>query len=103
MKARLSILSFPQRWRNNELTIRVVVMPRNFNPLIPNQFAAGTPAWVDAVMALRARLIVDGEKYPSILEADQPFVLNGIAMPANIRPIFEGMEQQIAPVGGIPP
>jgi hypothetical protein len=102
MKARLSILTFPQRWQNNQLTLRVVVMPRNFNPLIPNQVAPATPAWVDATMALKARLIVDGEKYPSLLEPDQPFVLNGIAMPANIRPIFEGMEQQIAPVGGIP-
>lgn len=102
MNAKLSILTFPQRWQANQLTLRVVVMPRNFNPLIPNQFAPATPAWVDATMALKARLIVDGEKYPSLLEADQPFVLNGIALPANIRPIFEGMEQQIAPIGGIP-
>ncbi|MDQ3278389.1 MAG: hypothetical protein M3Q06_08680, partial [Bacteroidota bacterium] len=102
MDARLSVLTFPQQWRNNQLTLRVLVMPRNFNPLIANQVAPGTPAWVDAVMQLRVRLITDGEKYPSILEGDQSFVLSGISMPANIRPIFEALEKQIAPVTGIP-
>jgi len=99
MKARLSILTFPQRWQNNQLTIRVVVMPRNFNPLIPNQVAAGTVPWVDAVMRLKARLITDPEKYPSILEGDQQFTLVGINMPANIRPIFQDLDTQY---GGIP-
>ena len=100
MNARISILTFPQHWKNNTLTIRVLVMPRNFNPLMAGQVAPGTPPWVDAVMRLRARLITEPEKYPSILEADQVFELAGIAMPANIRPIFEDIDQQL---GGIPP
>ena len=99
MNARISILSFPQRWKNNQLTIRVLVIPRNFNPLIADQVAPGTVPWVDAVIKLRARLIKDGEKYPSIKEADEIFPLIGIAMPANIRPIFEDIEGQY---GGIP-
>ncbi len=74
-------------------------MPRNFNPLIADQVAPGTPAWVDATIALRARLVSDGEKYPSLLEADEQFALAGIAMPANIRPIFEDINLQF---GGIP-
>lgn len=99
LSAKISILTFPQSWKNNQLTLRVLVIPRNFNPLIPNQVAPATPAWVDAVMQLRARLITDGEKYPSLLEASEPFPLNGIAMPANIRPIFQDMDLQF---GGIP-
>ena len=99
MNARISILSFPQRWQNNQLTLRVLVIPRNFNPLIPDQVAPGTVPWVDAVIKLRARLITDGEKYPSILEADESFPFIGIAMPANIRPVFEDIDQQY---GGIP-
>jgi hypothetical protein len=98
MNARISILTFPQQWQGNVLKLRVLVMPRNFNPLIADQVAPGTPAWVDASMALRARLITDGEKYPSILEGDESFSLPGVAMPANVRPIFKDIEQQL---GGI--
>ncbi len=92
MNARISILTFPQRWQNNQLTLRVLVIPRNFNPLIADQVAPGTVPWVDAVMNLRAQLITDGEIYPSITVASESFALNGIAMPANIRPIFEDIE-----------
>ena len=99
MNARISILSFPQRWKNNQLTLRVLVIPRNFNPLIADQVAPGTVPWVDAVIKLKARLITDGEKYPSILETAETFPLNGISMPANIRPIFEDIEAQY---GSIP-
>ncbi|MEP6712339.1 MAG: hypothetical protein ABJA37_07990, partial [Ferruginibacter sp.] len=99
MNARISILSFPQRWKNNQLTLRVLVIPRNFNPLIADQVAPGTVPWVDAVIKLRARLITDGEKYPSILEIAEDFPLTDISMPANIRPIFEDIDAQY---GGIP-
>lgn len=99
MSARISILTFPQRWQNNQLSLRVLVMPRNFNPLMADQVAPGTAAWVDAIMALRARLIIDGEKYPSLLEADEQFALAGVAMPVNIRPVFEAISLQF---GGIP-
>ncbi len=99
MKATLSILTLPQRWRNNQLTIRVLVMPRNFNPLIADQMAPGTVAWVDATMALTAKLISDPSKYPSILEASQPFALSSVAMPSGLRSIFEAIDGQF---GGIP-
>lgn len=99
MNARISILTFPQLWQNNQLTLRVLVIPRNFNPLIADQVAPGTLPWVDAVMSLRAQLITNGEIYPSLLAPSEPFVLNGISMPANIRPVFEDIDQQF---GGIP-
>ncbi|MDB5206004.1 MAG: hypothetical protein JWR72_1079 [Flavisolibacter sp.] len=101
MNAKISILTFPQHWRGNQLTIRVLVMPRNFNPLKKDQVALGTPAWVDATMRLRARLVTDGGTYPSIHAASESFVLNGINMPADVRPIYEDMEQQFAPGTGI--
>src|SRR5215216_5176628 len=98
MIATLSILTFPQRWQNNKLTVRALIIPRNFDPTIPDQVAAGTPAWSDATIALQARLITDPEKYPSILESDEKFVMNGISMPLNTADIFQKIQEQL---GGI--
>ena len=98
MASTLSILTFPQRWKDNKLTVRAVIIPRNIDPTIADQIAMGTPAWGDAVITLKARLISDPEKYPSVLEADQPFPFNGIAMPANTADIFNEMATQL---GGI--
>ena len=62
MTATLSILTFPQRWKNNKLTIRTLIIPRNLDPTLPNQIAAGTPAWNGASIALKACFIADQEK-----------------------------------------
>ena len=98
MASTLAILTFPQRWRNNQLTIRVLIIPRNIDPTIADQVAPGTPAWGDATMALRARFVLDPEKYPSVLEADKIISLNDVAMPANTADIFNEMATQL---GGI--
>jgi hypothetical protein len=98
MASTLSILTFPQRWKNNKLTVRVVIIPRNIDPTLANEVAPGTPAWCDAAIALKARLISDPEKYPSTLEADLPVSLIGLAMPANTADIFNEIATQL---GGI--
>lgn len=98
MIATLSILTLPQRWSGNKLTLRAVVLPRNYNPLQPMPGMGPTP-WVDARMALRVRLVTANEIYPSLIEPDQQFALPSIAMPANTRQIFEALDQQF---GGIP-
>ena len=98
MAPTLSILTFPQRWKNNQLTIRVLIIPRNVDPTVADKIAVPAPAWSDAVIALKARLIADPEKYPATTEADTVFPLPGIAMPANTAAIFKEMETQL---GGI--
>ncbi|TDH27351.1 hypothetical protein EXU57_07125 [Segetibacter sp. 3557_3] len=98
MAATLSILCFPQRWNNNQLTVRALVIPRNIDPTLPDQVGPGTPPWGEATMALRARFIADPEKYPSITEPDQQFAFAGIAMPPNVNQLLK----QIADgLGGI--
>lgn len=94
----LSILTFPQRWKDNKLTIRVLIIPRNIDPTLAGSIAPGTDAWVNATIALQARLISDPAKYPSMIEPDDQFVLNGIAMPADVADIFNEMATQL---GGI--
>jgi hypothetical protein len=98
MAVTLSILTFPQRWQNNKLTVRVLIIPRNIDPTMAGAIAPGTDAWCNATIALRARLIADAEKYPATTEADTIFPLPGIAMPANTADIFNDMVTQL---GGI--
>jgi hypothetical protein len=98
MTATLSILTFPQRWKDNKLTLRTLIIPRNLNPTLPNQIAPGTPAWCDAAIVLKARFIPDLEKYPSISEAAESFVLPGVMMPPDTGFLFNKMALQL---GGI--
>lgn len=96
--SKLSILTFPQRWKDNKLTVRVLIIPRNIDPNIAGSIAPGTDAWVNATIALQARIITDPAKYPSMIEADEKFLLNGIAMPANVADILNEMAAQL---GGV--
>lgn len=100
MNAKLSILTFPQKWSGNQLTIRAVVMPRNYSPLAPMP-DMGPDAWVDAKMALQAKLIADPESYPSTTIVAQPFDFVGISMPVDTRAIFEDLEKQLTGGGTI--
>lgn len=96
--SKLSILTFPQHWRDNKLTVRVLIIPRNIDPNLTGSVAPGTDAWVNATIALQARIIADPAKYPSMIEADDQFPLNGITMPANVADIFNEMATQL---GGV--
>lgn len=100
MNAKFSILSFPQRWEENKLVIRALVMPRNFNPLFPNVVEVNTPAWVDSTIGLTARLISDPDVYPSLTVTPEPFKFSDAetAMPPGVGSIFTAIEQQL---GGI--
>ncbi len=94
----LSILTFPQRWQNNQLTLRVLVIPRNIDPTMPATTVPLTDAWCNATITLQARLISDPEKYPATTEPDTVFPLNGISMPPNVADIFNEIATQL---GGI--
>jgi hypothetical protein len=98
MASTLSILTFPQRWQNNQLTIRALIIPRNIDPTLDNEVAPATPAWCNATIALQARMLVDPDEYPSTTKPDNKFPLLGIAMPANTADIFNEMVTQL---GGI--
>ncbi|HTG56812.1 MAG TPA: hypothetical protein VL943_11125, partial [Niabella sp.] len=100
MNAKFSILSFPQRWEENKLVIRALVMPRNFNPLLPDVVEVNTPAWVDSTIGLTARLISDPDVYPSLTVTPEPFKFSDAetAMPPGVGSIFTAIEQQL---GGI--
>jgi hypothetical protein len=66
MAIKLSILTFPQRLENNRLYFNVLVIPRNFNPMLDNPVQALSPAWVNAKVALRANFIKSLADYPTM-------------------------------------
>ena len=98
MASTLSILTFPQRWENNQLTIRALIIPRNIDPTLDDQIVPGTPAWCNATIALQASLLQDADEYPDTTKPDNKFPMLGIAMPANTADIFNEIVTQL---GGI--
>jgi len=60
--ARLSLITFPQRWDGARIAYRVLVLPKGDPraPLVP-----GAPAFANATLQLRARLIAGLDKMPA--------------------------------------
>lgn len=66
MEAKISILTFPQRIENNRVFFNVLVIPRNFNPLLDDPMLALSPAWADAQVSLQANVLADLTQYPRL-------------------------------------
>lgn len=88
---RISLLAFPQRIIGNELFFNVLIVPRNIDPLAP-WADTGAPAWVDANLQLRARVIRSLDAFPADgpLAETHDVVQQGI--PASAKPIFEHLK-----------
>ena len=69
MEAKISILTFPQRIENDRLYFNVLVIPRNFNPLLDDPIQALSPAWVNATLQLRAYVSDSLADYPVLSPA----------------------------------
>ncbi len=66
MEAKISILTFPQRIENNRLYFNVLIIPRNFSPLLDDADEALSPAWVNATLILRAQILASLNEYPRL-------------------------------------
>jgi hypothetical protein len=90
---RFSILAFPQFFDGARLSLNVVVLPRNQNPLsgaieghatIPN-----APAFADAVLSFEAKILTGTASFPQTLpDASVPLP---VAAPARARELFEAL------------
>lgn len=89
---RFSLLPFPQYFKNNELTLNLVVLPRNQNPLrnaIEGQepIVSVAPAFADAQLSFDAKIITRLDAFPNTLNAD--FTRNLVTTPpVNARALF---------------
>ena len=64
--ARLSLLAFPQRWRNGKLRLRALVLPKG-NPLDP--LVVGAPLFAQASLSLDAVVIPSLDRLPDPADA----------------------------------
>ncbi len=88
MEAKINILTFPQRIENDRLFFNVLLIPRNFNPLLADEVQPGSPAWVDANIVLNAHILPALDKYPRLDLASEVFPLPVMPADPDAREIF---------------
>jgi hypothetical protein len=91
---RFSIMTFPQFFDGNELSMNIVVLPRDHNPLnpaiVPNLASEAAPAFADAQLAFTASIFDGLSTFPHDAAPISGISLN-TANPANARDIFEAL------------
>lgn len=96
---RFSILTFPQSFDGNTLTLNIVVLPRNQNPLQPAIEQHGVipdaPAFADAQLSFEARVVSSLIGFPNNHSADAVVPL-AVAQPANTRPLFTALANRFS-------
>ncbi len=108
---RLSILPFPQRFEplpakpgRGTLTVNIVVLPRNQNPLLPaiesHPTISDAPAFADAKLSFEGHLVSSLASFPNN-HSSGSIVAAPVALPPNVRALFTalGTQFQIAPSG----
>jgi hypothetical protein len=94
---RFSILTFPQAFEGASLTVNIVVLPRNQNPLVSaiddEPTLAGAPAFADAKLSFVARVVSGLAGLPGAVPALAPRAAP-VVQPASARAIFEALGQQ---------
>jgi len=91
---RFSILTFPQFFDGQELSINIVVLPRDHNPLnpaiVPNLSATEAPPFADAELSFEANIFDGLSVFPHNFATIPNLPLNTID-PANKRDIYEAL------------
>ncbi len=94
---RFSLLPFPQFFDGNTLTLNVVVLPRNQNPLQPaieqHPTIPDAPAFADAQLAFEAHVVSSLAGFPNNHSASDVVGLT-VTQPGNARPLFEALASQ---------
>jgi hypothetical protein len=91
---RFSILTFPQSFDGTTLSLHIVVLPRNQNPLQPaieqEPSIPDAPAFADANWAFEARIVSSLAGFPNNHSpgATRPLT---VAQPPNTRPLFTAL------------
>ncbi|MCI0524177.1 MAG: hypothetical protein L0Y75_02850 [Acidobacteria bacterium] len=91
---RFSILTFPQSFDGNTLTLNIVMLPRNQNPLQPaieqHPTIPDAPAFADAQLSFEAHIVSSLSGFPNNHSADAVIPL-AAPLPANTRPLFSAL------------
>ena len=86
---RFSILTFPQFFDGTRLTLNIVVLPRNQNPLSPAIDQAGVPAFAVAALSFEAHIITGLASFPTTPpDATRALITNA---PARAEELFTAL------------
>ena len=92
MISRLSIMAFPQKQVGKSLYLNVLVVVRNFDPLLDNAASALSPAWVNSTLRLQAMVIDSLAEYPRLDLPATAYDLPAVSMPAEAKDVFTSMK-----------
>lgn len=103
---RFSLLTFPQYFDGNKLTLNILVLPRNQNPLqgaiilhdgvtFPPPVIPDAPAFADAKLAFEAKIITGLSRYPNTLLANASRSLT-TSQPAQARNLFTALAKNFS-------
>jgi hypothetical protein len=94
---RFSLLTFPQFFDGQTLTLNIVLLPRNQNPLRPaieqDAVIPDAPAFADAHISFEARIISSLAGFPNNLSANIVLPLP-VTQPSNTRALFTALGSQ---------
>ena len=85
-------MAFPQRQVGSSLFLNVLIVVRNYDPLVDNAVTALSPAWVDAKLRLQA-MVIDGlADYPRLDLAAVPYDLPAVQMAPEATDVFNALK-----------
>jgi hypothetical protein len=92
MISKLSVMAFPQKQVGTSLFLNVLIVVRNYDPLVDNPATALSPAWVDANLRLQA-MVIDGlADYPRLDLAAVPCDLPAVHMAPKAADVFNALK-----------
>lgn len=94
MISKLSIMAFPQKQVGKSLYLNVLIVVRNFNPLLDDSLNALSPAWVNCNLRLQAKVIDSLADYPRLDLAVTSYDLPLVTMPAEASAIFTSLQSR---------
>ncbi len=93
MKAHFSLFAIPQRFTNNKLQVNILILPRNFDPLIAQPMLAPFGPWVEANLKFKIS-ISDGLQHIPRLDVNPAFTqLMDNSVPTEAKDIFQKLKQ----------
>ena len=87
-------MAFPQKHVGKSLYLNVLIVVRNFNPLIDDAVNALSPAWVNCNLRLQAMVVDSPEDYPRLDLPATPYDLTTVSMPAEVADIFTSLQSR---------
>lgn len=96
MISKLSIMAFPQKHEENSLYLNVLVVVRNYNPLLDDALNALSPAWINCNLRLQAMVIDSPEDYPRLDLVATAYDLPGVSMPAEAAAVFNSLQSRFS-------